>query len=390
VSAHGSDWGQLDNSYASGSPRSGFSIEQCFPCHSVVRDVLAEHNALGFRGTNAGGDLAIVNSEWRFNLTGIAPNTFDSEADEAQREMLIAGNHVHDNDRMVGDTGVVASRAFGTGILVAGGIDNRVSGNLVENSESYGIAVLPNLDRSVWVTSGNEVRDNVVRASGLADLALGAPAAGGDCFAGNEAARTSPPAIELLRGCESWLASAGGGSIAPTLNTGVRFLDALDRPLGSRLPGPAPPEQRTMADPENAPPRPAIPDQSVPQPYRIRSIGSIAAAATTVNEGLTMFGMPVATSWWSLLIGLYGYVLPGILYGAWVTIALWDLIRQESQPISFRARWMTVVLLVPFAGPLLYFALGRSPIPSQLRLMLTVGGLAATIAISALAAVLGG
>ena len=51
---------------------------------------------------------------------------------------------------------------------------------------------------------------------------------------------------------------------------------------------------------------------------------------------------------------------------------------------------MAVVLLVPFAGPLVYFAFGRSPIPSQLRLMLTVGGLAAMLAISVLAAVLGG
>jgi hypothetical protein len=89
------------------------------------------------------------------------------------------------------------------------------------------------------------------------------------------------------------------------------------------------------------------------------------------------------------VIGLYGYVLPGILYAAWVTIALWDLIRQESRPISFRARWMAVVLLVPFAGPLLYFAFGRSPIPAQLRLMLTAGGLGATALISVAAALAG-
>ena len=35
------------------------------------------------------------------------------------------------------------------------------------------------------------------------------------------------------------------------------------------------------------------------------------------------------------------------------------------------------MLLVPFVGPLLYFAFGRSPIPSQLRLMLTAGGVIA-------------
>ena len=144
-------------------------------------------------------------------------------------------------------------------------------------------------------------------------------------------------------------------------------------------------------DPAAAPPSPAIPEITVPGTYRIRPVTGIEpAGGPDVTEEVTLMGLPLATSWWSLLIGLYGYVLPGILYGAWVTIALWDLIRQESQPISFRARWMAVVLLVPFVGPLLYFAFGRSPIPRQLRLMLTAGGLVATLAISVVAALLGG
>ena len=392
VIAEGSDWGQIDRSYASGSRDSGFSIGQCFPCHAVARDVLAEHNAIGFSGRNAGGDLAIVNSEWRLNLAGIVPNTLDAESGPPQRDMLIAGNFVHDNNSVTAGSTAPTYPAFGTGILVSGGAGNLIEGNLVQDHERYGIAVLPSIDRTVWVTSGNEVRGNVVQGSGLADLALGAPSAGGDCFSGNDAARTSPPAVELLRGCDSWLARIGGGSLAPTLQAGVRVVDTLDEvfPHGDWRTQPAPPDQPSMPDPANAPPRPAIPEQSVPQPYRIRAVSSIEPGAPTIDEEFTVFATPLATSWWSLLIGLYGYVLPGILYGAWVTIALWDLIRQESQPISFRARWMAVVLLVPFAGPLLYFAFGRSPIPSQLRLMLTAGGLAATLAISALAAVLGG
>ena len=392
VIAEGSDWGQIDRSYASGSRDAGFAIARCFPCHAVVRDVLAEHSAVGFSGTNAGGDLAIVNSEWRRNLAGIVPATRDPEAGASQRDMVIAGNFVHDNNSVTADATTLAYPAFGTGILVTGGAGNLIEGNLVQDHETYGIALLPSIDRTAWVTSDNEVRDNVVLSSGLADLALGAPSAGGDCFSGNDAARTSPPAVELLRACDSWLAGIGGGSFAPTLRAGVRMIDALDGafPHGHWRTQPLPPDQPSMPDPADAPPRPAIPEGSVPQPYRIRAVGSIEPGAPTIDEELTVFATPLATSWWSLLIGLYGYVLPGILYGAWVTIALWDLIRQESQPISFRARWMAVVLLVPFAGPLLYFAFGRSPIPSQLRLMLTLGGLAATLAISVLAAVLGG
>lgn len=86
-------------------------------------------------------------------------------------------------------------------------------------------------------------------------------------------------------------------------------------------------------------------------------------------------GMPLATSWGGLLVGLYGYILPFVLYATWVAVAMWDLIRQESAPLPHRTRWMLVVLVVPFLGPLLYLAFGRSPIPRQLRLVLTAGGI---------------
>ncbi len=392
IFAYDSDWGQLDRSYASGSPDSGFYIGQCDPCHAVITDVLAEHNALGFSGTNASGDLAIVNSEWRDNMSGIVPNTLDSEALPPQRDALIAGNFVHDNNSTTADTKDLEYPTFGTGILVAGGEANQVVGNLVENHESYGIAILPNLDRTLWVTSGNEVRGNVVAASGLADLALGAPAAGGDCFSGNASRTSAPPAIELLSGCGSFGARIAGGDLGPTVNLGIRFLDALDGafPHGDWRHQPVPPDQPTMANPVTAPPRPAIPERSVPQPYRVRPVGEIQGVQPTVGKEMTVFGVPLATSWWSLLIGLYGYALPGFVYAAWLTLALWDLIRQESVPLSFRARWMAVVILVPFLGPLLYFAFGRSPIPKQLRLLLTVGGIGACLLIALLAALVGG
>ena len=101
-------------------------------------------------------------------------------------------------------------------------------------------------------------------------------------------------------------------------------------------------------------------------------------------------GVPLATSWWSLLLGLYGYILPFVLYASWVAIAMWDLIRQESSPITHRARWMLVVLAVPFVGPLLYFGFGRSPIPRQLRLVLTVGAIAIYAVFLLLGVLLGG
>jgi len=46
------------------------------------------------------------------------------------------------------------------------------------------------------------VIDNVLRRSGLADLALAAPSAGGDRFDGSEASTSQPPAVELLFPCD--------------------------------------------------------------------------------------------------------------------------------------------------------------------------------------------
>ena len=46
-------------------------------------------------------------------------------------------------------------------------------------------------------------------------------------------------------------------------------------------------------------------------------------------------GVPlIATSWWSLLLGLYGYILPFVLYASWVAIAMWDLIRRDADAIT--------------------------------------------------------
>jgi hypothetical protein len=86
-----------------------------------------------------------------------------------------------------------------------------------------------------------------------------------------------------------------------------------------------------------------------------------------------------------VLIGLYAYVLPLILYSAWVSIALWDLVRQDAVPNRTRVLWMLAVLVVPLVGPVAYYAFGRSPIQRSLRVMLVAGALAIYVAITALA-----
>jgi hypothetical protein len=397
VHAFGSRYGRIEHSYAGGSGEAGFSILACSPCDAVITNVLAEHNALGYSGINAGGNLAVVNSEWRENLAGIVPNTLDSEPFAPQRGAVIAGNHVHHNNSTTVDAEDVGSIPSGSGIVVAGGRDDRVVGNLVEDQATYGIGVGPILDVHLWPSSGNRVEGNVVHRSGRADLALAAPAAGGDCFTSNDAGSSQPPAIELLFRCEGFTPfPLGGGSMSPTIGALSRYLESMDGtfPHGDWRDQPRPPGDLPgmPGDPAAAPPHPAIPEDVVPGTYRIRDAASIRpAGGPEISQEVSVMGVPlVATSWWSLLLGLYGYILPFVLYATWVAVAMWDLIRRDAEAIPGRAAWMAAVLLVPFAGPLLYFALGGSQIPAPLRLMLTVGGVGAYVVFVVIGVLLGG
>jgi plastocyanin len=390
--AFGSRYGQFDHSYASGHPDSGFYIGQCFPCHAVITDVLAENNAVGYSGTNAGGDLFVVNSEWRDNLAGIVPNTLDSERLAPQHDALIAGNWVHDNNNASAPAFDLEYPSLGIGIIVNGGRGNVVTQNLVEDHEAFGIALLPSPDEHLWLTQGNEVRDNLVRNSGEADLALGAPSAGGDCFSGNDFSSSLPPAIEWRAGCGSPFARIPGGSVGAVFGPLERYLEAAlgDVAVGDWRSQPPPPDQEQLPGAETAPPDPAIAETAVPEPVRIRDARTLdVPASSDVSQEVTVLGISLATSWWGVLIGLYAYVLPLILYSAWVSIALWDLVRQDAVPNRTRVLWMLAVLVVPLVGPVAYYAFGRSPIQRSLRVMLVVGGLAIYVALTALAIGLG-
>ena len=145
-----------------------------------------------------------------------------------------------------------------------------------------------------------------------------------------------------------------------------------------------------MPGAQDAPPDPAIAEVAVPEPVVIRDARTLdVAPSSEINQEVTVLGLSLATGFWGVLVGLYAYVLPLILYSAWVSIALWDLVRQEAVPNRTRITWMLVVLVVPLLGPIAYYAFGRSPIQRSLRLMLVVGGMAIYVALTAVAIAVG-
>jgi len=392
VYAFDSQYGRFDHSYASGHPDSGFYIGQCFPCHAVITNVLAEGNGLGYSGTNAGGDLKIVNSVWRRNMSGITPNTLDSERLSPQRQVYIAGNKVYDNNNLNAPAKTEQYPSIGVGILLAGGVGDVVERNAVWDNRNYGIAVFPNIDKNFWIAQGNVVRNNVVRGSGRADLVLAAPAGQRNCFSGNDFHTSLPPAIQTIHGCGLDLNRLGGGDLSAAVQTLALFVRAQSGkyPQGDWRTAPSPPPQENMPGDGESTPTLSVPGPSVPGTVQVQRV-AIPAAGSSHSREITVLGVTLgAPTWWGLLFATYAYLLPLILYVAWVSIALWDLIRREAISNRQRIGWMVAILLVPLLGPILYYVFGRSPIPRSIRAMLVAGGLAIYVVVAVLALVIGG
>jgi hypothetical protein len=255
IYAFGAENGRFDNCYASGHPDSGFYIGQCQPCNAVLEDLVAENNALGYSGTNAGGALVIRDSVWRDNMAGIVPNTLDSEDLAPQRGALVENNEVSGNNNAEAPTKAIGYPVFGTGITVAGGSENVVVDNDVRDHVNFGIAVIPMIDDQVWLARDNRIEGNTVRDSGRTDLGLGALAGAGNRFADNDVGSTRPASLQGFLGA----VGRAVGDPWVTLPLARSFLQTEigDYPSGDWKEQPEPPSQPTMSNPEG-PPREAV------------------------------------------------------------------------------------------------------------------------------------
>ncbi len=286
IYAFGSVNGVLEHSYGAGSPDAGFYIGQCYPCNAVVDDVLAEYNGLGYSGTNAGGDLYIVNSEWRRNRAGIVPNSGSYEGCAPERESTVVGNLVYENSN--GDTPAISAArlAQGNGIIAPGGVDNVIERNRIWDHDVSGIALTPfpeedpialipedppsdctedavpapEAERAdlpaelLWPATGNRVVGNDISDSREWDLVqiLGSD----NCYSDNVVTSQSPENLQDLLPCGQ--EDPGG------IETDVaRFLEIVeaDRPESADYETydfPAIGDLPGMDDPENAPAEPQI------------------------------------------------------------------------------------------------------------------------------------
>ena len=403
VYAFNSTDGIFDNIYASGHPDSGIYIGQCYPCNSLIYDNVIEGNALGYSGTNAGGNLYLYNNIWRDNMSGIVPNTLDSELNPPGRETTIIGNLVIDNNNYEAPTNRFGLVAKGMGIVAPGRVGDIIEKNIVVNHDRYGIVASPMLDANLYFSQHVQIKDNVVLDSGYTDLALAGPWGPGNCFEGNVYQTSTPPLLEQVHKCSDINSSSlfarfplQGDPSGLMLLAGF-FADAqtseLDKNRYKEYPWPK--EQINMPFENINQPSPAVnlfyvPDlENIELPYQL--LDENLDTYYKADKEIIMSGVPISSpTIWQLLFQLYGYLMPFVLYAAWAALAIKDIDINEKTQGSMKYIWLAIVYLVPFLGVLIYHLAGPSKISKGLKLGAIFGGLISYIVVLALGAIISG
>jgi hypothetical protein len=99
------------------------------------------------------------------------------------------------------------------------------------------------------------------------------------------------------------------------------------------------------------------------------------------GKEITVSGVPITDpTVWTFIFSLWAYVLPLALIGAWMALAIWDIVRRQDQMSKgATVGWYAVILLIPIFGVVAYFIFGRSKVEPWLRWLIVGGGAAAYV-----------
>jgi len=90
-----------------------------------------------------------------------------------------------------------------------------------------------------------------------------------------------------------------------------------------------------------------------------------------------------------MILGLYAFLLPLLLYVVWTTLALWDLGQRAETTAITTWVWTFLILAVPFVGALGYLFLSGTKLAPRIKLI-ALGGGAAYLLVLALGISIGG
>ncbi|MFF2331222.1 MULTISPECIES: right-handed parallel beta-helix repeat-containing protein [unclassified Streptomyces] len=228
--------GVIERNYASGSADSGLYVGQCKPCHVLVQDNIADHNAIGYEGTNASGPIWVLRNRFTRNRVGMTVDSDYQEAFVPQTGGVIAGNLVSDNNAP--DTPEQADGGFGIGIGIAGGQRNALLRNRVSGNSRAGIVLASHEDVPPL---NNRLQDNTLSDNAV-DITYQASTRApgqGNCLQGNTLHRTLPDDLPRTAPCPG--GNSRSSAAAPRTRTapppaGIAFLDVAPPPAQPQLP----------------------------------------------------------------------------------------------------------------------------------------------------------
>lgn len=153
IYAFNSVGGEMSDSTAAWNNDAGFYIGQTppqrKPRRSIVRNVQAYGNVLGFSGTNM-RYVTITKSRWFNNGLGIVPNALDSEKYAPPEDNVISDNDIFFNNFnyfagapfRLGKSSVGVEYPVGTGVLLFGSHRSRVENNRIYGNYLVGVGAL--------------------------------------------------------------------------------------------------------------------------------------------------------------------------------------------------------------------------------------------------------
>lgn len=266
--------GVIEHSYTSGSADSGIYVGQCKPCRIVVRDNIAELNAVGYEGTNASGDMYVVGNRLVGNRVGLTTNSDHQEKLLPQRDAVIAGNLIAANQQTA--TPEQADGGWGIGIGVDGGTANRFVRNRIADNSNAGLVITATADIQ---PDGNQILDNTFAANSV-DVGWTFPTATkgrGNCLRGNELRKTVPARLATTASCPrpARSLSPSGTWAKPTAPGGIPFTEVAAPGRQPQFP------KATTTGATAVPAVPAFPDTA---DIRLPSTSLLAAGARVLTS----------------------------------------------------------------------------------------------------------
>ncbi len=156
-----SNWtgGTWFETYASNFSDSGYYIGACQQqCNQTIDRAHAEFNALGYSGTNSGGQLLVKDSEFDQNQDGFDTDTENTDAPSPQNGAcpghwmslithtsscwVLMNSYIHDNNNAnVPEAGQAGSTPLGVGVSLSGARNDTVMHNRIVRNNAWGVLI---------------------------------------------------------------------------------------------------------------------------------------------------------------------------------------------------------------------------------------------------------